>query len=111
MSEYAALTWLTRNLGRYSNTLLVSFNNRVSIRDGGSNQSGVIRSGGGSFPSNTVPSEDSHILLVDMKKTVKSKALPMDGEAPERVISELPRPFFPFPSCSVLWVLAVVDIK
>ncbi|KAH9969367.1 hypothetical protein BGW80DRAFT_630096 [Lactifluus volemus] len=76
----------TAILGKlYSNTLLVSFNNRVSIRDGVGNQSGVIRSGGGSFPSNTVPSDDAHILLVDIKKTVEES--PMDSKAQERVIN------------------------
>jgi hypothetical protein len=80
----------------------VSFNNRVSIRDGVGNQSGVIRSGGGSFPSNTVPSDDAHILLVDIKKTVEES--PMDSKAQERVISESAPPFLSF-----FLVLSTVD--
>jgi hypothetical protein len=94
---------------RYSNTLLVSLNNRISIRDGSRAQGGVIRrSRVGSFPSNTAPSEGTaEIMLMDMEKSstpTKLKAahaFAMESEAQESVISafSLPSPL-PFLSCS-----------
>jgi hypothetical protein len=57
------------------------------------------------------PFEDSHILLLDTKKIIKAKTLPMDSEAQERVIGGFARRFFPFFSCSALRVPGVVDIK
>jgi len=66
----------TAVLGKlYSNTLLASLNNRVSIRDAMAAR-GPIKSPAGTFPSSSGHSEDTaDMVLMDLKKS--GKALPL----------------------------------
>ncbi|KAI0252213.1 hypothetical protein BJV78DRAFT_1203452 [Lactifluus subvellereus] len=53
----------------YSNTLLVSLNNRISIRDTKScAQAGIVRPPAGTYPSSTSRSGGTDIMLGDMEK-------------------------------------------
>jgi hypothetical protein len=87
-----------RCLGRYSNTLLVSLNNRISLHNWSRAQSGIKRSVG-THPSNTPRSEGTDIILVDMGKrptTLKVYDFRMENTPQGSVIEESPRPLLPF---------------
>jgi len=58
----------------YSNTLLVSLNNRISIRDTMASR-GAIRSPAGSFPGSGRSEGTTDMLLVDMEKSAKPHSL------------------------------------
>jgi len=81
----------TAILGKlYSNTLLVSLNNRISLRDRSGVQSGVTRSPAGTYPSNSSRSEGTDIMLMDMDKrttTVKIHEFGMENTPQESVIN------------------------
>ncbi|KAI0252249.1 hypothetical protein BJV78DRAFT_1203887 [Lactifluus subvellereus] len=82
----------TAILGKlYSNTLLVSLNNRISIRDDRSRaQSGVMRLPAGTYPSSNSRSEGTDIMLVDMEKpptTLKIHEFRTDNTPQESVIN------------------------
>ncbi|KAH8995887.1 hypothetical protein EDB86DRAFT_1072082 [Lactarius hatsudake] len=68
----------------YSNTLLVSLNNRISIRDTMTSR-GPIRSLGGPFPRSGHSEGATDIVLVDLEKTSESSSTakaPVRGEKP-----------------------------
>ena len=61
---------------RYSNTLLVSLNNRISIRDTSVACGGVVRSPAGPLPSTTHRGAMTDIILMDMEKSSNSSKTP-----------------------------------
>src|SRR5712672_1451833 len=77
---------------RYSNTLLVSLNNRISLRDRSVSSSGrrIDRSPPESFPTNTPSEATMEIPLTDMHKASDPLKIPPLGGlgVHERVISE-----------------------
>ena len=82
-----------RCLGRYSNTLLVSLTNRISLRDELCAQSGVIRSPAATYPNSTSRSEGTDIMLVDKEKRptpLKVHEFRMENALQESVIKESP---------------------
>ena len=74
---------------RYSNTLLVSLNNRISIRDTSVAHGGVVRSPAGTFPTTTSSGATTEFLLTDMEKHQNAfKISPLEVTEPqERVIA------------------------
>ena len=78
------------DVDRYSNTLLVSLNNRISIRDTSTACGGVVRSPVGSFPGTARSEVTTDIVLVDMEKSSSAFKLPPLEviEPQELVISE-----------------------
>jgi len=59
----------------YSNTLLVSLNNRISIRDTSVACGGVIRSpAAGPHPSTAHPEATTDVILIDMEKSSRFKS-------------------------------------
>lgn len=68
----------------YSNTLLVSLNNRISIRDTMASR-GAIRSPGGPFPRSGHSEGATDIVFMDLEKTSSSSSIvkaPVRGEKP-----------------------------
>ena len=78
---------------RYSNTLLMSLNNRILIRDTLAACGGIVRFPAGSLPSIVRSEATTDIMLTDMEKCPNASKLPsldvMDPQ--ERVISESQR--------------------
>ncbi|KAI0287415.1 hypothetical protein BC826DRAFT_1108468 [Russula brevipes] len=81
---------------RYSNTLLVSLNNRISIRDTSVAHRGAVRSPAGMCPtSSTARSEaTTDIVLMDIDKSPEAfKVRTLEAfDSRERIISEFTRP-------------------
>jgi hypothetical protein len=79
-------------LDRYSNTLFVSLNNRISIRDASVACGGVVRSPAGTFPGTGHSEATTDIVLMDMEKEKHENALKVralgETESQDRVISE-----------------------
>lgn len=73
---------------RYSNTLLVSLNNRISIRDTSVARGGVVRPAG-SFPTTTSSGTTTEFLLTDLEKHQNAfNKSPLEVTEPqERVIA------------------------
>jgi len=67
----------------YSNTLLVSLNNRIMIRDTSVACGGVVRSPAGTYPSLARSEPTTDIMLMDMEKSSNSfKIPPLQGIEP-----------------------------
>ena len=77
---------------RYSNTLFVFLNNRISIRDASVACGGVVRSPAGTYPSTGRSEATTDIVLVDMEKEKHENALKVralgETESQDRVFSE-----------------------
>ncbi|KAH9986895.1 hypothetical protein BJV74DRAFT_843398 [Russula compacta] len=80
----------TAVLGKlYSNTLLVSLNNRISIRNASVACGGVVRTRAGTFPSGTARSDATmDIMLMGMEKAPQNLKIHSlrDSQVEERVI-------------------------
>jgi len=75
----------TQVLGKlYSNTLLVSLNNRISLRDTAVSRGGVIRSPEGSFPDSARSDAPSGMMLMDSEKANTFRIQPLDFETTEQ---------------------------
>jgi hypothetical protein len=61
---------------RYSNTLLVSLNNRITIRDTSVACGGVVRSPAVTYPSLARSEPTTDIMLMDMEKSSNSFKIP-----------------------------------
>lgn len=84
----------TSILGKlYSNTLLVSLNNRISIRDASVARGGLVRSAAGSFPETTRSEATTDVVLVEVeveKFPNAPKARPLEEtESQARVITDM----------------------
>lgn len=76
----------TQVLGKlYSNTLLVSLNNRIALRDTSLSQGGVIRSPEGSFPDTARSEAASGMMLMEGEKSQANtfRIQPLDFETPD----------------------------
>jgi len=78
----------TSVLGKlYSNTLLVSLNNRISIRDTSTACGGVVRSPVGSNPGTARSEATTDIVLMDMEKSSSAFKLPhLEGIETEEIV-------------------------
>jgi len=75
----------TQVLGKlYSNTLLVSLNNRISLRDTSASRGGVNRSPEGSFPDTARSDATSGMMLVETEKSPAFRIQPLDFEPTEQ---------------------------
>jgi len=79
-------------LDRYSNTLLVFLNNRISIRDASVARGGIVQSPSGTCPSTGRSEATTDVVLVDVEKEMHENALEVrelgETESRDRVISE-----------------------
>jgi len=82
----------TSILGKlYSNTLLVSLNNRISIRSASVARGGLVRSAAGLFPDSTRSEATTDIVLVEVEKFPNApKIRPLEEtESQGRVITDM----------------------
>jgi hypothetical protein len=81
-------------LDRYSNTLLVFLNNRISIRDASVARGGIVQSPAGTCPGTGRSEATTDIVLMDMEKEKHENALEVrellvgETRSRDRVISE-----------------------
>jgi len=74
----------------YSNTLIVSLNNRISIRDASVACGGLVQSAAGLFPDTTRSEATTDIVLMEVKKSPNAPKIRSleETESQGRVISE-----------------------